>query len=110
MGLKAAWVQNEIHRSMTVDGSSFAATTIKESRRDSRLLGEFELKFIWQINHSWKFKTAYYAIAAENIGFGSVDKNTFLSLSTPGGGVVQPAWVLDDLVIQGISFGTEYNW
>lgn len=110
MGLKAAWVQNEIHRSMTVDGSSFAATTIKESRRDSRLLGEFELKFIWQINHSWKFKTAYYAIAAEDIGFGSVDKNTYLSLSVPGGGVVKPAWVLDDLVIQGISFGTEYNW
>ena len=109
MGLKAAWVQNEINRSMTVDSNSIAAVTFTESRRDSSLLGEFELKFVWQINHSWKFKTAYYAIAAEDIGFGSVDKDTYLSFSR-GQPVPDPAWVLNDLVIQGISFGTEYNW
>lgn len=109
MGLKGAWVQNEIKRSFTVDANSIASTTINDTRRGSDLMGEFELKFIWQFNHSWKFRTAYYAIAAEDIGFGSIDKNAVLSLQ-PGGTPIDPEYVLDDLVVQGISFGTEYNW
>jgi hypothetical protein len=109
MGLKGAWVQNEIKRSFTVDANSIANTAINDTRRGSDLMGEFELKFIWQFNHSWKFRTAYYAIAAEDIGFGSVDKNAVLSLQ-PGNTPIAPAYLLDDLVVQGISFGTEYNW
>ena len=109
MGLKAAWVQNEIKRSFMVDANSIADTTINETRRGGDLMGEFELKFVWQLNHSWKFRSAYYVIAAEDIGFGSIDKNTILNLEA-GGNVVNPAYVLDDLVVQGISFGTEYNW
>jgi len=108
MGLKGAWVQNEIKRSFEVDSNSISNTVINETRRGGDLMGEFELKFIWQFNHSWKFRSAYYAIAAEDIGFGSIDKNTILSIA--GGSPVKPAYVLDDLVIQGISFGTEYNW
>ncbi len=109
MGLKGAWVQNEIKRSFTVDANSIANTAINDTRRGSDLMGEFELKFIWQFNHSWKFRTAYYAIAAEDIGFGSIDKNAVLSLR-PGSTPVDPGYLLDDLVVQGISFGTEYNW
>ena len=108
MGLKGAWVQNEIKRSFEVDSNSISNTVINETRRGGDLMGEFELKFIWQFNHSWKFRSAYYAIAAEDIGFGSIDKNTILSIA--GGSPAKPAYVLDDLVIQGISFGTEYNW
>ena len=109
MGLKGAWVQNEIKRSFNVAANSLNNTTINDTRRGSDLMGEFELKFIWQFNHSWKFRTAYYAIAAEDIGFGSIDKDTVLSLR-PGNTLVNPSYVLDDLVVQGISFGTEYNW
>ena len=109
MGLKGAWVQNEIKRSFTVDANSIANTSINETRRGSDLMGEFELKFVWQFNHSWKLRSAYYAIAAEDIGFGSVDKDTVLSLQA-GGAVVNPSYELDDLVVQGVSFGTEYNW
>ena len=109
MGLKGAWVQNEIKRSFTVDANSIANTSINETRRGSDLMGEFELKFVWQFNHSWKLRTAYYVIAAEDIGFGSVDKDTVLSLQA-GGAVVNPSYELDDLVVQGVSFGTEYNW
>ena len=47
-------------------------------------MGEFELKFVWQFNHSWKFRSAYYVIAAEDIGFGSIDKNTILNLEAGG--------------------------
>ncbi|MCH1440231.1 MAG: hypothetical protein L7W43_11285, partial [Rubripirellula sp.] len=101
MGLKAAWVQNEIKRSFMVDANSIADTTINETRRGGDLMGEFELKFVWQLNHSWKFRSAYYVIAAEDIGFGSIDKNTILNLEA-GGNVVNPAYVLDDLVVQGI--------
>ena len=109
MGLKGAWVQNEIKRSFNVAANSLNNTAINDTRRGSDLMGEFELKFIWQFNHSWKFRTAYYAIAAEDIGFGSIDKDTVLSLR-PGNTLVNPSYVLDDLVVQGISFGTEYNW
>ena len=70
---------------------------------------EFELKVIWQLNHSWKFRSAYYAIAAEDIAFASIDKNSVLSLAA-GGSPVDPAYVFDDLVVQGFSFGAEYNW
>ena len=108
MGLKGAWVQNEINRSLTIDSNSIANTVINDTRRGGDLMGEFELKFIWQFNHSWKFRSAYYAIAAEDVGFGSIDKTTILSVA--GGTAVNPSYVLDDLVIQGISFGTEYNW
>ncbi len=109
MGLKAAWVQNEIKRSFAVDANSVPDTVITDTRRGGDLLGEFELKFIWQFNHSWKFRSAYYVIAAEDIGFGSIDQDTVLSLEA-GGTVINPAYVLDDLVVQGFSFGTEYNW
>jgi hypothetical protein len=109
MGLKGAWVQNEIKRSFKVHSNSIAETVINDTQRGSDLMGEFELKFIWQFNHSWKFRSAYYAIAAEDIGFGSVDKDAVTSLR-PGNTPIKPAYVLDDLVVQGISFGTEYNW
>jgi len=109
MGLKGAWVQNEIKRSFTVNSNSISNTALNDTRRGSDLMCEFELKFVWQFNHSWKFRSAYYAIAAEDIAFGSIDKNTVLSL-TPGGTPIQPAYVFDDLVVQGFSFGTEYNW
>ncbi len=109
MGLKGAWVQNEIKRSFIVDANSISDTVLNDTRRGNDLMGEFELKFVWQFNHSWKFRSAYYAIAAEDIAFGTVDKNTVLSLST-GGTPVQPAYLFDDLVVQGFSFGTEYNW
>jgi len=108
MGLKAAWVQNEINRSMVVRSNSVATTTLNETMRDNSLMGEFQLKFVWQFNHSWKFRTAYYAIAAEDIAFGSIDKATILSLAVPP--PVEPKFVIENLVIQGISFGTEYNW
>ena len=109
MGLKGAWVQNEIKRSFIVDANSISDTVLNDTQRGSDLMGEFELKFVWQFNHSWKFRSAYYAIAAEDIAFGTIDKNTVLSLST-GGTPIQPAYAFDDLVVQGFSFGTEYNW
>ena len=109
MGLKGAWVQNEIKRSFSVNSNSVSNTVLNDTHRGSDLMCEFELKFVWQFNHSWKFRSAYYAIAAEDIAFGSIDKNTVLSLS-PGGTPIQPAYVFDDLVVQGFSFGTEYNW
>ena len=109
MGLKTAWVQNEAKRSFTVNSNSIANAVINDTHRGNDLMCEFELKFIWQLNHSWKFRSAYYAIAAEDIAFASIDKNSVLSLA-PGGSPVDPAYVFDDLVVQGFSFGAEYNW
>lgn len=109
MGVKGAWVQNEIKRSFSVDANSIANTSINETRRGGDLMGEFELKLVWQFNHSWKLTSAYYMIAAEDIGFGNIDKETVLSLQA-GGSVINPSYELDDLVVQGVSFGTEYNW
>lgn len=109
MGLKTAWVQNEAKRSFTVNSNSIANAVINDTHRGNDLMCEFELKFIWQLNHSWKFRSAYYAIAAEDIAFASIDKNSVLSLA-PGGSPVDPAYVFDNLVVQGFSFGAEYNW
>ena len=109
MGLKTAWMQNEAKRSFTVNSNSIANAVINDTHRGNDLMCEFELKFIWQLNHSWKFRSAYYAIAAEDIAFASIDKNSVLSLA-PGGSPVDPAYVFDDLVVQGFSFGAEYNW
>ena len=50
MGLKGAWVQNEIKRSFNVAANSIELTLPSTIRDEAvTLMGEFELKFIWPV-------------------------------------------------------------
>ena len=58
---------------------------------------------------SWAFRTAYYATAADDIAFGIADRDTIRDFVTANP-IRDPRYHFNSLVVQGISFGTEYSW
>ena len=62
------------------------------------------------MSHSWTFRTAYYALVMDDIGFGGVDAQTVRDFVQVNPNTRQPTRQIDSLVIQGFSFGIEYMW
>lgn len=114
IGFKGAWVQNDMDRRSVFTGNSLAAggpgvVALTDKEQDTTVMGEFQAKLIYRLTHSWSFRTAYYAIAVDDIAFASVDGQTvndFVTLSTP----TEPRYDVNSLTVQGFSFGTEYIW
>ena len=112
---KAAWVQNDVDRTVIYSANSIGPGGTPASvadvfhDRSGAVMGDFQMKFVWQLSHSWKFRTAYYAVMADDIAFASVDQSTITEFVeiTP---ISSPTYQFDTLVVQGLSFGTEYTW
>ncbi len=109
-GLKGGWVQNDIDRVTRLQANGVPVdTSIASGGRFGTVLGELEAKLVYRFSHSWSFRSAYYAIAIDEINFAFADAqtiNNFVNLNpTP-----PPPTVANSLVLQGVSFGTEYVW
>jgi hypothetical protein len=113
IGMKGAWVQNDIDRRIALTANSFipppgaSVSVIKD--QDTTVMGEFEAKMAYRLSHSWTFRSAYYAIAVDDMAFGTVDRQYILGVAgrVP---LTKPALHLNSLVVQGFSFGAEYIW
>ena len=108
MGMKGGWVENRVDRdtryqSLVVD-QPFSSTG-----HDDTVFGEFEAKMIYRFSHSWSFRTAYYALAVDNVDFGVVDEDSIFATFI-GNPPQPPLRQTSSLVLQGFSFGTEYIW
>ena len=112
---KGAWVQNDVDRDTIYTANSIgpgatpATIQLVDRDRFGTVMSEFQMKFVWQFNHSWKFRTAYYAVCADDIAFAGVDGTTirdFVQVQPVG----EPRFNFDSLTVQGVSFGTEYTW
>jgi uncharacterized lipoprotein YmbA len=114
-GLKGAWVQNDAKRQTILTGNSLdplaTAGTIelRDTRRNGTYLVDFEATLIYRLSHSWSLRSSYYALAVDEVGFGTVDGELARAFVTAAP-ISEPDFVRDSLVVQGISFGTEYMW
>ena len=115
MGMKGAWVQNDVKRQMILTGNSLdplatpGTVALNDTERYGTVIGELEATLIYRLTHSWSFRSSYYAIGMDDVAFGTVDGNVardFITVSPIG----EPAYHRNSLVVQGVSFGTEYMW
>ena len=116
-GLKGAWVLNDIDRTTSLRANSLnlpAATAgtrqLNMGMEDTSILGELEFKLAWRFSHSWTIRSAYYCIAADDMAFGGLDRETILDFVNNAAVVRAPDVQLESLVVQGVSGGIEYTW
>lgn len=114
IGMKGAWVQNDVDRRTVLTANSInvgapGVTAITDKEQDTTYMGEFEAKLVYRLSHSWSIRSAYYAIAVDEIAFGTTDQQTIRDFVTANP-VNDPAYHFHSLTVQGFSFGTEYIW
>jgi hypothetical protein len=115
VGFKGAWMQNDAKRQTIYTANSIAPTgapgsfELTDTERRGTVMGEFEAKLVYRFCHSWSFQTAYYAIAVDDIAFGTVDRDSILDFVRVNP-IRDPRYQVDSLTVQGVSFGSEYIW
>lgn len=114
VGCKGAWVQNDINRRTTLTYNSLDAgapgtDVIANGDQDSTVLGEFEMKLIYRLSHSWALRSTYYAVAVDDMAFGTLDADSITSFAQ-GGPLGDGSMQMDSAVFQGVSLGAEYTW
>jgi hypothetical protein len=114
IGMKGAWVQNDVDRRTVLTANSInvgapGVTAVTDKEQDTTYMGEFEAKLVYRLSHSWSIRSAYYAIAVDEIAFGTTDQQTIRDFVTANP-VNDPAYHFHSLTVQGFSFGTEYIW
>jgi hypothetical protein len=114
IGVKSAWLDNNIDRHSRVfanslgPGATPAVSRIEDGINKSTIMGEFEATLLYRISHSWTLKSQYYLLGVDDVAYGfdvSPAQNVFTAGTVP----VNPI-TLDQLTIQGVSFGAEYIW
>jgi hypothetical protein len=110
IGMKGAWVRNEIDRRTALTANSLASgVVIDDKQHDTTLMAEIEGKFIYRFSHSWAVRGAYYVITIDEVAFGTADRETIRDFVTANP-VSDPGFHLNSLTVQGASLGAEYRW
>jgi hypothetical protein len=113
--LKGAWVQNDAKRQTILTSNSLdplatpGTIELRDTRRNGTYLVDFETTLIYRLSHSWSLRSSYYVMGVDEVGFGTVDGELARAFVTANP-ISEPDFVRDSLVVQGISFGTEYMW
>ncbi len=121
VGAKGAWLKNDVDRHSVLTANSLGTNATPGTRtvpgggdETGTILGEFEAKMVYRLTHSWSVKSAYYAIAVDDIAFSGVDvesSRSFADVINGNAAVLTPRSVtFDSLVVQGFSVGAEYIW
>lgn len=110
---KGAWLKNDIDSVTSISANSIAGGGPGTARFDSHqddgtLAGEFQMKMIYRLSHSWSFRSAYYAIAIEEVALGDLDGALIQNVVQTN--TSTPTLNMGSVVMQGFSFGTEYIW
>lgn len=115
MGMKGAWVQNDVKRSTTLFANSIGPlgtpdqVTVDSGDRFGTVMGDFELKLVYRCSHSWAARVSYYALAVDKAAFGTTDLATIDGFIN-NNPITDPTLLRESLVVQGVSFGAEYTW
>jgi Putative beta barrel porin-7 (BBP7) len=115
IGMKGAWVQNDIRRRTIFTANSInlggpGTSTLSTTDQDTTVMGEFETKLAYRLSHSWTVTTSYYLIGVDDIAVGTIDNRTIRDFVTVNPSIARPALTFDSLTVQGIAFGAEYIW
>ena len=113
-GVKGGWYNNEVQRQTSLSGTSIGSggpgsMAVDSEENEDTFAAEFDATLIYRLSHSWSLRTSYYAIAIDEVAFGTADSNTisnFVQLNP----VPAPETQYDTIVIQGVGFGGEYIW
>lgn len=110
---KGAWLKNDIDNVTSVSANSIGGggpgtVRLAGHQDDGTLAGEFQMKMIYRLSHSWSFRSAYYAIAIDEVALGNLDGTLIRDVVQAN--AVQPTLQMGSVVMQGFSFGTEYIW
>ncbi len=118
IGAKGAWMQNDIDRQSVLTANSIGpnatpgTATVVGGDQNGTVLGEFEAKMVYRLTHSWSLRTAYYAVAIDEIAFSGIDVDNsriFANVNNNAPLTSRPV-TFDSLVLQGFSIGAEYIW
>ena len=118
IGAKGAWMKNDIDRRSFLTANSIGPNatpgtdTVLGGDETGTIMGEFEAKMVYRLTHSWSVRTAYYAMAIEDVAFSGVDVNSsrILADTTLNQQSFGRPVTFDSLVLQGFSVGAEYIW
>jgi hypothetical protein len=114
LGAKGAWLQNDVDRAATITANSLGlgatpgSSSIFDGAQKSTIAGDFELKTVYRLSHSWSFRGSYYVLAVDDVVFGGLDAETGRTLVQTGS--ADRPFAFDDLVLQGFTVGAEYMW
>ncbi len=117
-GAKGAWMQNDINRLTSITANSIAAgatpgtVRFDDGFKDTTVMGELEATMLYRLSHSWTVKTSYYMIAAQDIAFGTIEKQPILDFVDGNANTqaIQYKTLFDDLIVHGFGIGAEYIW
>jgi hypothetical protein len=118
IGAKGAWMQNDVDRQSVLTANSIGpnatpgTATVIGGDQNGTVLGEFEAKMVYRLTHSWSLRTAYYAVAIDEIAFSGIDVDNsriFANVNNNAPLTSRPV-TFDSLVLQGFSIGAEYIW
>ena len=116
VGMKGAWVQNDAKRQTILTANSLdplatpGTMALTDTERYGTVIGELEATLIYRFTHSLSFRTSYYAVAVDDVAFGTVDGGVARDFVTVTARSRIRPYHRHSLVVQGFSFGTEYIW
>ena len=114
VGMKGAWLDNNIDRISLIDSNSLGAGAtpgfrrFDDGRRRSTFMTELEATMLYRISHSWTLKSQYYLLSVDEVAFG-YDLGPVRAIYD-NASAQNTRIQTDDLVIQGFTLGAEYVW
>jgi hypothetical protein len=117
-GLKGAWVQNDVDRHGRLTANSLRdafgnpiTASVGGGDRDTTCIVDFDTRVLYRLSHSWTFTSAYHLIFADDVRYATIDRDTIRNFIDPlNNPNSRQEFQVDDLVLQGVSFGAEYIW
>lgn len=112
--LKFGIMENDVNRSVFATGNSLGPGATQGTRAfdtgtsETTTFLEFNTALVYRISHSWAFRTSYYLLAVDEIagGFDQDLANDLLDGATP----TSPVFDYGSMVLNGVTFGSEYTW
>ncbi|NND98753.1 MAG: hypothetical protein HKN47_15640 [Pirellulaceae bacterium] len=115
LGGKLGLLKNDIDSVATYTSNSLdplatpGTVSFVDGDQDTTVMGEFEIKMIYRLTHSWTVRSSYYLLGVDDVAFGTVDVNRIRQFVTANPvGASQSG--MDSLTVQGFSIGGEYVW
>ena len=112
---KLAWLKNEARSTFDITANSITNGGIGSASGSNRvddgtLAGEFQLKNIYRLSHSWTVRSAYHLMAIDEVGVVGLS-GAAIRASANNSAVADAQPVnFDSLVLNGFSFGADYTW
>lgn len=112
LGLKGGPMGNSMKRNATAyanslgPGATPGVVSIADRRDDSTWMGELETTLLYRVSHSWTFKTSYFLLGVDDVGYGFDTTAADVLINNAR---INPIRT-QSLTIEGVTWGAEYIW